>query len=359
MKKIIFLLALSISLNTSAQIKEFFKYSTVYGTAFVSQPVQDAYGDWFIPREWWLQPQPVENQNPFNYTYSLGIRKIARFKYENRPTIFYDGSEKNISTSTNIGAVNGWEYLLHSELNRQIGQVYTNNNYFLRYLGKHYIAKVEHFDNGFVNLNYTSTDLRYRQPVGSKLNLSLGVNLRDHMYYGIAPIKAFLEDGGSWLSLAYDAGYSDYSVNVEYGDGTTYTEYHWRNNATGDTIALSDWEFRRLMWDDIAGDYNDMMLDSIGVMGTISPVVGLDFYHTSDKFWLHAWGSVLPFNQQAYGDTAYFYGIANPGWIDYQAGFVSGWWLTKQLGIYIEGSKQQYWNRNLYMIKGGINYQFR
>ena len=147
MRKLTVLLVLLISVTASAQLKNFFKYSTVYGTAMIDQPVQDPYGDWFIPRDWILQPVPIENQNPYNYNYSLGIRKIARFRYENRPSIFYDGTEKNISTSTNVGAVNGWEYLFHTELNRQIGQIYVNNNYFLRHLGKHHIAKVERFDN--------------------------------------------------------------------------------------------------------------------------------------------------------------------------------------------------------------------
>jgi len=360
MKLKIIMLLMVITSTMTAQVKDFFKYSTVYGTGMVTQPVQDPYGDWFIPRDWTVQPTPIENQNPYNYNYSLGIRKIARFQYENRPSIFYDGTEKNISTSTNVGAVNGWEYLFHTELNRQIGQVYINNNYFLRHLGKHHIYKVERFDNTFVNLNYTSADLRYRQSIGSKLNLSVGMNLRDHMYYGIAPIKFYLDDGGSWLELAKDAGYTDFAVQVsDLSDpDNTYYEYQWMDES-GDTIALSDWEFRRLKWDEIAGDYNDMMIDSIGILGTITPVIGLDFYHRTKELWVHAWGSVLPYNLHLYGDPDYFYGVDNGYWVDYQVGLVSGVWITKKLGLYVEASNQRFWDRELYSVKAGINYQFR
>lgn len=358
MRRLLLLVTMLVTVTTSAQIKDFFKYSTIYGTAIINQPVQDPYGDWFIPRDWTIQPQPIQNQNEYNYNYSLGIRKIARFKYENRPSIFYDGTEKNISTSTNIGAVSGWEYLFHSELARQIEQTYVNNNYFLRHLGKHHIVKVERFDNTFVNLNYSAADVRYRQSIGSKFNLSFGVNFRDHMYYGIAPIKFYLDDGGSWLALAYEAGYQDYSVDVEYNDGTSYTEYHWMNDG-GDTIALSDWEFRRLKWDEIAGDFNSMMLDSIGILGTFTPVIGLDFYHRTEELWVHVWGSVLPYNLHIYGNPDYFYGVDNGYWVDYQIGLVSGVWLTKKLGIYLEVSNQRFWDRELYSVKAGLNYQFK
>jgi len=43
----------------------------------------------------------------------LGIRRIARFDYENREKPFYDGTETNVALSAPTAAVNGWEYLFH------------------------------------------------------------------------------------------------------------------------------------------------------------------------------------------------------------------------------------------------------
>lgn len=368
MRHLILVSLLVISNAVSAQVKkavgEFFKGSTMYSTAFVTQPFQDPYGDWFIPRDWTVDPEPLDNQNKYNFNYSLGIRKIARFRYENRPAIFYDGTETNISTQSNIGAVRGWEYLFHTELSRQLGEEFVNNKYFLRHLGKRHILKVERFQDGFVSLNYDAVDLRYRKPVGSKLNLSVGLNVRGHGYYGIAPIKQYLEDADSdfaWLGLAWDAGYRDYRYGTDMdNDGTIDGgDYIWTDKYNGDTIALSDWEFRKLKWDEIAGAYNDSVIDVIGSFRTLSPVIGLDFYHRTKENWLHIWGSVLPYNTRISGNEEYFWGNNHDDWIDFQVGFVSGMWITKNLGLYFEGSRQRFWDRQLYSLKCGINYQFR
>ena len=71
MRRLLLLVTMLVTVTTSAQIKDFFKYSTIYGTAIINQPVQDPYGDWFIPRDWTIQPQPIQNQNEYNYNYSI------------------------------------------------------------------------------------------------------------------------------------------------------------------------------------------------------------------------------------------------------------------------------------------------
>lgn len=368
MRHLLLILVLAFSTSTSGQIKktvrEFFKGSTVYGTGFITQPFQDPYGDWLIPRDWTVEPEPIDNQNQYNFNYSLGIRKIARFRYENRPAIFYDGTEENISTQSNIGAVSGWEYLFHTELSRQLGEEFTNNRYFLRHLGKRHILKVERFQDGFVSLNYDAIDLRYRKPIGSKLNLSVGLNVRGHQYYGIAPIKQYLEDSNSeyaWLDLARAAGYTDkgYGIDWDLDGERDQFDYLWTDSYNGDTIALTDWEFRKIKWDEIAGAYNDSVIDMIGTFQTLSPVIGLDFYHRTKENWFHVWGNVLPLNTRLSGNEEYFYGNNHDDWVDFQFGFVSGMWVTKNLGLYFEGSRQRFWDRQLYSLKAGINYQFR
>ena len=50
-------------------------------------------------------------ETPYDYNLTLGIRKIARFGYENRANTFYDGTEANYSDAATVGKVKGLEYL--------------------------------------------------------------------------------------------------------------------------------------------------------------------------------------------------------------------------------------------------------
>ena len=52
---------------------------------------------------------------PFDYKFSIGIRKLARFDYENRENVFYDGSETNVGWKSNVGAVEGIEYVFSKD----------------------------------------------------------------------------------------------------------------------------------------------------------------------------------------------------------------------------------------------------
>ena len=80
MRRLLLLVTMLVTVTTSAQIKDFFKYSTIYGTAIINQPVQDPYGDWFIPRDWTIQPQPIQNQNEYNYNYSKSLLNDEIFR---------------------------------------------------------------------------------------------------------------------------------------------------------------------------------------------------------------------------------------------------------------------------------------
>ena len=46
----------------------------------------------------------------------MGIRKIARFGYENRANTFYDGTETSYSDAATIGKVRGLEFLFQGKL---------------------------------------------------------------------------------------------------------------------------------------------------------------------------------------------------------------------------------------------------
>ena len=43
-------------------------------------------------------------------------------------------------------------------------------------------------------------------------------------------------------------------------------------------------------------------------------------------------------------------------WVDYSGGLIFGYKLTKQLGTFVEGKYNKYWNREWYDFKCGINY---
>ena len=115
----------------------------------------------------------------------------------------------------------------------------------------------------------------------------------------------------------------------------------------------------------VVGPYNREQLALIDDQGTLSAVIGLDFYHYEKNNWLHFSASVLPYHQQLFGDEDFGYALYNGNgtpdysWFDYQVGLVTGWKLSKNLGVYIEGNYQKFWDRKVYSAKAGLNFQFR
>jgi len=208
MKKLILLLMLLVSYNTAdaqitKKVKKFFKYSTIYGVAGEAQPQTSTQKTYFVDQGGELFDITPDAET--NYSYGFGIRKVARFDYENKPNQFYDGTEIQTGLSSNIGAVKGWEYKFQWEWARQFGNEYTREDIFLRYLGDNFIFKLEQMQDGLAELDYRAADFRWRKPIGKKLNLSIGAAFRTHRPYGYLPIADYLADN-AWLQLAYDIG---------------------------------------------------------------------------------------------------------------------------------------------------------
>ena len=84
---------------------------------------------------------------PYDYSLTMGIRKIARFGYENRAQTFYDGTEASWSDGANIGKRNGLEFLTEVRYRRQQGREFLDQNHFLRYVGDQWMAKVEYLQD--------------------------------------------------------------------------------------------------------------------------------------------------------------------------------------------------------------------
>jgi hypothetical protein len=166
---------------------------------------------------------------------NVGILKLARFGYENKPN-FYNGTENNIGLSSPTSAFKGLEYLLHFEKERINGDEYNNKRFFVRHTGKYHIAKFETRESGKVGFEYTSGELRARLPIGKKLSVSLGAIYRTHQKpYGYNPIEIWLNETfinpetnieeplNPWYSLGYFYGFTD--------EPTTYT-----NEYTGESF---------------------------------------------------------------------------------------------------------------------------
>ena len=89
--------------------QDFFKFSTIYGAYSFSSP---------ITKELQYQVsggqlQELQQELDDHTVMTFGIRKLARFGYENKPEVWYTGKEAPINESAAIGNVpTGWEYVV-------------------------------------------------------------------------------------------------------------------------------------------------------------------------------------------------------------------------------------------------------
>ena len=59
----------------------------------------------------------------------------------------------------------------------------------------------------------------------------------------------------------------------------------------GNEVAYTDLQFRDTIFESLINRYNNEQWDLLDEFGVVSPVVGFDFYHYKNNFWLHAYGS--------------------------------------------------------------------
>ena len=138
MKKIILLLTLLFSVTAQAQdFKKAIKFSTFYAAVNGGNSVSD---QTIYSVTDGLTQETIAT--PFDYSLSMGVRKIARVGYENRANAFYDGSETSWSADANIGKRNGIEFLGEVTYERQQGKEFFNQHHFFRYIGDKVMAKV-------------------------------------------------------------------------------------------------------------------------------------------------------------------------------------------------------------------------
>ena len=363
MKQLLTLLFLVISTSANAQFfKKIFKYSTIYTSGNISMPLIEDRKEFFVTQQG--DVIDITREPKFDYRYSVGWRKLARFDYENRQNEFYDGSEKQVTLSAGVGNVDNWEWLFNYDWARRRGHEFNNQRYFLRYLGPWYIIKGELREEGAINFNYTAADIRGRFKIGEKFNLSLGGIYRtSDKVFGLNPIEEYLEqDDVNWWDLAYDYDYTDHFYTINGGESW---DWFWEDE-DGNKVADTDLEFRKHVYKDIVNDYNREVFNGIGSMAYLSLIAGYDFYHYTDNFWVHNYLSIMPLHKQIKGDKNFgystFYAIENDNkkhWLDYQAGLVVGLKIKRWFGIFAECEYSKLWDKDIYNAKVGFNVNFR
>jgi hypothetical protein len=341
MKKLVLLLCILISISVNAQeIKKVFKYSTFYAAVNGGNSISDV--DIYSVTDG-LSTSTVKT--PFDYTMSLGIRKIARFGYENRANTFYDGTESSYSDGATLGKVSGLEFLSEVDYVRQQGINYIDQHHFIRYVADRWLTKVEYLKDGFADVKYFESSQRYRLKLNNKLSFNIGSAQRMSEPYGFDPLEEWILSTGDihYTYLAIEEGYNIDVFNSEYSD------------PDGNIVATSVEVWEEVVIPQVLSDYASKKREELPTEWNHSLVVGFDYYHYTKNFWVHGWGNVMPYH---YNDGSEFsYHNFNGGqWYDYSGGLIFGYKLNKTLGTFVEGKYNKYWNRKWYDFKFGINY---
>ena len=338
--KLLILFLLISSLATAQDFKKLFKFSTFYAAASGGTSLSDV--DVFSVTNG-LETSII--QTPFDYNLAFGIRKIARFGYENKAQTFYDGTETSWSDGANIGKVKGLEFLFEADIKRQEGVDYTDQNHFIRYVGNWYILKGEYLQDGFADIKYFETSQRYRHNIG-KLSLNIGLAQRMSEPYGYNPLEEWLLDNGG-IHYTYLALQEGYNVDVY---NSIYTD------PSGEVVATSPEVWEEVVIPGMLADYTEKKRNELDRKVQQSLVVGLDYYYYKKDFWLHTWANLMPWHYDDGGTFSYHNYNDGEQWYDYSGGMIFGYKLNKHLGTFVEGKYNKYWNREWYDFKCGVNY---
>ena len=352
MKKLILLILLISNIayaqfDYKAFCKKTFKFSTFYAAASGGTSISDV--DVFSVTNG-LETSTIKT--PFDYNLAFGIRKIARFGYENRANTFYDGTETSWSDAANIGKVSGLEFLFETDIKRQEGVDYIDHNHFIRYVGDWYILKGEYLQDGFADIEYFETSERFRYNIG-KLSLNIGLAQRMSEPYSYDPLEEWLLDNGG-IHYTYLALQEGYNVDVY---NSIYTD------PSGEVVATSPEVWEEVVIPQMLSDYTTKKRDQLENKLQQSLVLGLDYYYYKKNFWLHTWTNLMPwhyddgsqYSYNNYKSSAWRY-MDGKQWFDYSGGLIFGYKLNKHLGTFVEGKYNKYWNRKWYDFKCGVNY---
>jgi hypothetical protein len=341
MKNILITLFLCLSFSSNAQIKKYFKFSTFYAAASGGTSISDE--NIYNVSSGSLQSNIVET--PYNYNLALGIRKIARFGYENKANTFYDGTETSWSDAATVGKVSGLEFLFEAHIKRQEGVNYLDQHHFIRYVADKYILKGEYLQDGFADIEYFETSQRYRYNKG-RLSFNVGALQRMAEPYGYDPLEEWLLSTGNlhYTNLALEEGYEIDVYNSEYSD------------PDGNVVATSVEVWEEVVIPQVLADYVERKRNELDKKIQQSIVIGFDYYYYKKKIWFHGWGNLIPWHYNDGGEFSYHNYNDGEQWYDYSGGIIFGYKISKHLGTFVEGKYNKYWNREWYDFKFGVNY---
>ena len=305
-----------------------------------------------------------------DYKYTFGIRKIGLFPYQ-KSSRFYKGNEKALSDDALFGAVQGLEYLISASSVKNQGHEYNDKEFWIKWSNKYFITKFKYLDKGSRDLELASADFRYKLELGPVF-LSLGGNVMGHPIYGH---PAYNDYDNPWWELAYDYGYTDYLVPIndlnENGEIDSYfvwietdpytedgywiyyyegADYYWED-PNGNAVADSDAEFHEYRMPGIIAQYNkDNKVKEWQAEASL--VVGVDFYIGNDKYYSHIWVNAFP---RSVGLTDKSYEGDD---MQYDVGGLIGANLSEHIGVFIEGTRLNYYGREEYNVSTGVNWRF-
>ena len=324
----------------SQDLKNIFKFSTFYAAANGGTSISDV--------ETFSVTNGLETntiKTPFDYNLSLGIRKIARFGYENKAQTFYDGTETSWSDGANVGKKNGLEFLFEADIKRQEGIDYLDQHHFIRYVADKYIIKGEYLEDGFADIKYFETSERYRHNIGN-VSFNIGLAQRLSEPYGYDPLEEWVLDNGD-IHYTYLALQEGYNVDVF---NSIYTD------PNGNVVATSADVWEQVVIPVMLANYTEKKRNELESKMLQSIVVGFDYYYYEKSIWLHAWGNLMPWHYDDGGEFSYHKYNNGEQWYDYSGGLIFGYKYNRQLGTFVEGKYNKYWNREWYDFKFGINY---
>ena len=341
MRYIATLLLLLVSASASGQaVKKALKFATFY-TAFSG-------GNSISDQEVFSVGNGLQTdvlKTPFDYSFTAGVRKIARFGYENRANTFYNGTEKSYGDAATIGKVKGFEFLFEGDYRRQQGVNYLDQDHFLRYVGERWITKVEYLQDGFADVSYFEGSQRVRANLG-KLSLNAGIMQRLSEPYGYDPLNEWLLDNNQlhFTSLALQEGY-----NIDVNTGEFF-------NPQGELVASSYEVWEEVVVPQVLDDYVTKKRGELANQWVHSFVLGFDYYHFTKDFWVHAWANLIPYHVDTDGEYSYHRFVRSDQWVDYSGGLIFGKRFNRSFGVFTEGKYHKYWDRSWHDFSIGINY---
>ena len=351
MKKILVLLLLVPGLffsqetkkdsKVKTEIKKIFKFSTFYAGANGGSSLTD--DNIYSITTGTLDQGIVET--PFDYSIIFGVRKIARFGYLPKEA-FKKGNENSFSDAATMGKITGFEFLFEGEYKRQQGLTFFDQHHFMRYVADKWLAKVEYYTNGFADIEYFESTQRYRQKISKKFSLNIGAVQRFAEPYGFDPLADWVLENGN-LHYTYLALQEGYNIDPLTG---TYTD------PSGNIVATSNEVWKEVVIPQMLDNFVESERNKLNRTLQHSVIIGFDFYHYERDFWLHSWGNLMPYHYDN-GDEYSYHNFNGGQWLDYSGGLIFGYWFNKNLGAFIEGKYNKYWNREWHNFSFGINYK--